>query len=62
MKRELRAGDVVRLRSGGPEMTVTGPLLDGDVDVVWFSDEGEYYQDELSPESLILLRAIEDDQ
>jgi uncharacterized protein YodC (DUF2158 family) len=35
----LRVGDIVRLRSGGPDMTIEGLRSGGLVDCVWF-DEG----------------------
>lgn len=33
---KFKLGDVVRLKSGGPTMTVTSIDRDGDVGVIWF--------------------------
>ena len=34
---EFKVGDVVQLKSGGPEMTVTGPANSGNVLCAWFT-------------------------
>lgn len=39
---ELRIGDLVRLKSGGPEMAVAGSL-DNDIRVLWFDKTGDDY-------------------
>lgn|GEM_PF-2424733 len=39
-KPDFKVGDVVVLRSGGPAMTVSGPLTDEfDVNCVWFAED-----------------------
>ena len=35
---DLKIGDTVRLKSGGPEMTVAG-FADGDIRIMWFKDD-----------------------
>ena len=35
---DLKIGDTVRLKSGGPEMTVAG-FSDGDIRIMWFKDD-----------------------
>lgn len=35
---EFKIGDLVQLKSGGPEMTVHGNGLNGSVRVIWFGD------------------------
>ena len=39
---EISVGDVVRLKSGGPSMTVEGVISGDVVNCVWFSDERKY--------------------
>lgn len=36
MSQQWKIGDVVQLKSGGPQMTVTRVHHDGDVDCQWF--------------------------
>jgi len=55
----FRPGDVVKLRSGGPRMTVEN-FLDDKVDVVWFSPcgiDGELHQSKFAPELVVLVAA-----
>ena len=33
---QFKAGDVVKLRSGGPKMTVNGQSSDGSIICIWF--------------------------
>lgn len=41
-KQVFEEGEVVTLKSGGPKMTVLGvDELRGEVDVVWFNEDGE---------------------
>jgi uncharacterized protein YodC (DUF2158 family) len=45
-KEDVRAGDVVRLASGGPEMTVEHRRVSGDLKIwycTWYDDEREEY-------------------
>jgi len=51
--RGTRAGSVVRLRSGGPKMTVV-KLMGGTVLTMWFT-KGKRRQDEFPSSSLVLL-------
>lgn len=43
---QFKAGDVVRLKSGGPELTVLGLSMDADrrgwIGFAWFDAAGEY--------------------
>lgn len=41
MTTDLKVGDVVWLKSGGPAMTVENIDSDGKTTVVWFIDTGE---------------------
>jgi uncharacterized protein YodC (DUF2158 family) len=34
---KFKVGDIVRLKSGGPAMTVQGEATNGDVSCVWFA-------------------------
>lgn len=38
MPNELKPGDVVALKSGGPEMTIERVCADGDMQCVWMAD------------------------
>lgn len=61
--RLLRVGDIVSLRSGGPEMTVLAVQDDNRyqlVEVGWFAKAKRFVTDELPPESLILVRPVDD--
>lgn len=68
MARKFKKGDVVSLKSGGPEMTVSGyksymginspaKESDEDVNVVWFNEKNEkqtstFHQDTLESKEL----------
>src|SRR3990167_4779485 len=51
-------GDIVRLKSGGPAMTVDGVRADGVFNVVWF-DECQVCRDVFLPSDLIWAMAVE---
>ena len=41
-RESIKVGDVVRLRSGGPEMTVTHVVkVSGTLTTAWFTDSGD---------------------
>jgi len=48
---DFEIGDVVRLRSGGPKMTVHGLVSDGDVVCQWF--EGNEVHEESFPKDAL---------
>lgn len=48
---ETRVGDVVRLKSGGPPMTVEG-FDSGSVRVVWIDDRQQTHRETFPPEAL----------
>lgn len=61
---DLKVGDIVKLKSGGPKMTVNrvGPTEDSDdieyvakdeVQTVWFSDEAGCFKDIFGVEALV---------
>ena len=58
MSDEIKAGDVVVLNSGGPPMTIVGPVHDGvpsdpQVRCAWFSFGGSQQQEiSVSPSAL----------
>lgn len=56
---DFEKGDVVRLKTGGPRMTVQGRRVHGD-DLIckWFDDDGAN-KESFAPESL---EKVEDDQ
>ncbi len=52
----FKIGDIVRLKSGGPLMTVTGANTEGEVWTCWFDDlkkenKGYYPADALAPDN-----------
>ncbi len=49
---ELKIGDVVRMRSGGPTMTVKHVDPDGAVHVVWFDSEDHLQQAKVKPDTI----------
>ena len=52
-ERGLNVGDVVRLKSGGPAMTVEA--IDGPaVRVVWFDEKQQAHRESFPPETLAL--------
>lgn len=54
MAKEFKKGDIVMLKSGGPQMTVDAPKgYDGDVKYVWFAG-AKREQSLFDPETLIL--------
>lgn len=54
---QFQLGDVVELRSGGPQMTVTGTSQSGWVMCSWFKD-GKYESGTFPPEALEKPRKI----
>jgi uncharacterized protein YodC (DUF2158 family) len=58
--RPLVVGDIVSLRSGGPELTVLGHLPGGEVQVGWFAKGRRFEIEELPISSVILVRPIDD--
>jgi uncharacterized protein YodC (DUF2158 family) len=49
-------GDIVRLKSGGPDMTVIEPnMLCGitDVNCRWFDNNGEWHKEQFHPDELV---------
>jgi uncharacterized protein YodC (DUF2158 family) len=52
---ELKIGDVVKLHSGGPSMTVTGyPTAADTVHCEWFDSAGNHYRREFHQDALDL--------
>jgi len=49
-------GDVVRLKSGGPEMTVKNITPEGFVSCIWFDPDGQYDQTTMPASCLELVR------
>lgn len=54
MATTFNPGDVVQLRSGGPQMTVTGLDDDSRYDCTWFDSKGEQKWGTFKPETLDL--------
>jgi len=50
------AGDVVRLKSGGPQVTVKAITSDGLASCIWFDPNGQYHQLPVPVASLELVR------
>jgi uncharacterized protein YodC (DUF2158 family) len=53
--RELKKGDVVRLKSGGPKMTVGmtgGATAEGSIECVWYDVVGKLNRDWFHAETL----------
>lgn len=55
---QFRIGDIVHLKSGGPEMTISHMLPSGRVFCVWFEGT-EKRQDTFPPEALQLTKEKE---
>lgn len=53
----FKAGDIVILRSGSPELTVTGLTEQGDVNVTWKGEDGSDVADTYPAASLTLFLA-----
>ena len=52
---DFEVGDVVRLRSGGPDMTVSnleGTLMEKGIMTTWFDSKGERKTGVFAPEAL----------
>jgi uncharacterized protein YodC (DUF2158 family) len=49
---QFKVGDVVRLKSGGPAMTVSFKNVDGDWVCVWFDKDGKKQASSFTPECL----------
>ncbi len=60
MAYDLNPGDIVRLRSGGPAMTVNAIEHDGRVWTIWF-DRGRQGMARFDEAALVLERTVEDD-
>ena len=57
MAKQFQVGDIVALRSGGPEMTVKSPAdRDGDVWCMWFV--GKRLQENVFPEESLIKPAF----
>jgi uncharacterized protein YodC (DUF2158 family) len=48
-----KRGDVVKLRTGGPRMTVQSDVKDGMVGCSWFDSHQRHHKQEFAEESLI---------
>lgn len=57
MAKQFQVGDIVALRSGGPEMTVKSPVdIDGDVRCMWF--DGRALQENAFPAETLIKPAF----
>ncbi|WP_281991414.1 YodC family protein [Aquimarina aggregata] len=52
MKEKLKKGDLVRLKSGGPKMTVYNFDSYGNVNVTWFDNNNDQKYSDFIPEIL----------
>ncbi len=59
--RPLQTGDVVQLRSGGPEMTVLSESPPGVIEVGWFSKARAFEIEDLPLACLLLVRPVDDE-
>lgn len=60
--RELKIGDVVRLKSGGPDMTISAPGADSRIwSCCWFGD-GEKLQVGFFPTAILVLGDEDEDE
>lgn len=50
---EFKVGDVVRLKSGGPQMTIHDFLEDGKVECAWFDEKKILQYQKFKPELLV---------
>src|SRR3990167_2955462 len=57
-QRAFAIGDIVRLKSGGPAMTVDDVRADGVLNVVWF-DERQVCRDAFLPSEVVREMAVE---
>lgn len=46
-------GDIVRLPTGGPDMTLGKPHADGTSSCHWFDKSGEYHEQRISVKALV---------
>ncbi len=44
MSDEINDGDVVKLKSGGPPLTVAAIASNGTATVIWFDDDGTFHE------------------
>jgi uncharacterized protein YodC (DUF2158 family) len=64
MTNEMKIGDVVRLKSGGPEMTILDYSNDGEGEgnpflCCWFEPKSATYEEvELTPAALVLVGGV----
>ena len=57
---QFRPGDQVRLRSGGPPMTVLGVSAKGnEVKCSWFDASQAFHQEPFPPGALVLVESVE---
>lgn len=52
MEVKVEVGDVVRLKSGGPMMTVRG-VKDSVIDCVWFDTDNNYHVNKFNIRTLV---------
>ena len=56
---KFKRNDIVRLKSGGDDMTVVGTYSDM-VECIWDDDQGNVYSDHFPEDSLIGVKDAED--
>lgn len=50
---EFKIGDIVRLKSGGPSLTVCAHYPDSNLYCSWFTEDGEFKSNRFVVESLV---------